>query len=67
MKHQTNPAPYARELYRGTDVTKPSARPGAMDAYRLPSLRAGERVYPGTERHNLASAVPAFHYHNELF
>lgn len=36
----------AKGSYDGKELAPFEGRPGAMDAYRLPSLRLGSRVYP---------------------
>lgn len=36
----------AKGYYDGKELAPFEGRPGAMDAYKLPSLRLGSRVYP---------------------
>lgn len=43
---RTSRGPLARhELYDGAELRPFTGRPGAMDAFSLPSLQFGERVY----------------------
>lgn len=39
-----------REIYDGAEL-RAHVRPGALDAYRLPSLHGGRRVYPKRHTH----------------
>lgn len=49
QKEQPIRASTTKGTWKGTEL-QASVRPGAMDAYKLPSLVMGERVYPKGHR-----------------